>query len=83
MNCTAKLQLYVTNKIVPQSEKELRPFIDKVLDEFDQHVSLNDTCEYSMITGWNPGVLEYNGKEYLGIEFDITFRLSEVRSFAK
>jgi len=83
MNCTAKMQIYVTGKIVPESEKLLRPFIDRTLDEFDQYISLNDTCDYSMITGWNPGVMEYNGNDYLGIEFDITFRLSEVRSFAK
>jgi hypothetical protein len=77
------MNLYITKKIIPEAEKDLRPFIDRTLDKFDSNISLNDTCQYSMITNYEPGVMEYNGQEYLGIAFTLIAVEHEIRSFSK
>jgi hypothetical protein len=78
---TIKMQLYVTKQVTAEAERLLRPFIDRVLDKFDDNVQLNDTCAYSMITHYEPGVLTYGGHQYLGISFDLVAVEHESRVF--
>jgi hypothetical protein len=78
-----KMQVYVTKKLVAESEALLRPFITLTLNKFDANLSLNNSCQYSMITRYNPGIMEYNKIQYLGIEFDLMAVEHEIISFAK
>jgi len=79
---TVKMQLYVSKQVTPQGDATLRGFIDTILDKFDQHTTINDTCAYSMITGYEPGVLMYGNTQYLGISFTLLAVEHESRTFA-
>ncbi|GAH63169.1 unnamed protein product, partial [marine sediment metagenome] len=66
-----KMQLYVSKQVTPEGEKLLRPFITLVLAKFDANITLNGTCDYSLIKHWASGVLTYGRTQYLGISFDL------------
>lgn len=68
---TIMMQLYLSKQVTPEAERLLRPFVDRVLDAFGQKLQLNATCAYSMITGYDPGVLTYGGHQYVGISFSL------------
>lgn len=76
-----KMQLYYSKQVTPEAEKQLRPFIVLVLDAFDQKLQLNATCAYSMVTGYEPGILTYGGHQYVGISFTLLAVEHESRTF--
>jgi hypothetical protein len=66
------MELHCTNQVKPESEAKCRPYLEAVLDVFDAALSLNGSCYNSEITGYNFGVLNYNGQMHLGYTFELT-----------
>ena len=79
---TIRMQLFVTRNVLPQAEKELRPYLKLTMDAFDHNLRLNGKASTSMITRYTYGRLEYAKVEYLGISFDIDVKTLEPFDFS-
>jgi hypothetical protein len=67
------MALYVARKVLPQSQEEVIPFIDRTLDKFGQNLKLNDTCAYSLLWQYSPvGLIDYGRTAYIGTVFSLT-----------
>jgi hypothetical protein len=53
------------------ADRLLKPFIDLVIDTFDQNITLGGTCLLSGVVKYQYGRLEFAGVEYLGIKFTL------------
>lgn len=53
------------------ADKVLKPFVDQVIETFDQNITLNGTCLNSGGITYKFGKLTYAGVEYLGIKFTL------------
>lgn len=62
---------------VQAADRILKPFLDLVIDTFDQNIQLGGTCLNSGVMSYQYGKLEYAGVEYLGIKF--TLRAVEIK----
>lgn len=51
------------------ADRILKPYIDKVIEAFDQNLSLGGACVNSGVVSYKYGMLNYAGVEYLGIKF--------------
>ncbi len=67
-----KMQLYVVKGILPEAEKQLRPFLEKTLTAFNSNITLSGAVDTSAITNYEYGGMDYGGHDYLGISFDFT-----------
>jgi hypothetical protein len=57
------------------ADRILKPFIDLIVDTFDQNITLKGSAFNSGIVKYQYGKLEFAGVEYLGIKF--TLRVEE------
>lgn len=53
------------------ADRLCKPYIDKVIETFDQNITLQGSCLAAGITDYNYGVIEYSGVQYLGIKFTL------------
>ena len=68
-----KLLLYVVSGgSLAEAETLLRPYVQKVIGVFDQHITLGGAAMSSGITRYEYGILSYAGVDYLGITFSLT-----------
>lgn len=63
---------------ISAADRILKPYIDIVMDTFDQHITLGGVVWNSAVVDYKYGKLEYAGTEYLGIKF--TFRAVEIKT---
>lgn len=81
---TVKLVIFVSRADLPTAEAQARPFISAVVEEFDQHLTLNGAAANSGVTHYSYGKLTYGAAEapYLGVEFLIRATEREVANYA-
>lgn len=53
------------------ADRLCKPYIDKVIETFDQNITLQDSCLTAGIADYNYGVIEYAGVQYIGIKFTL------------
>jgi len=54
---------------IATADRLLKPFLDTVIETFDQNISLSGTCVTSGVVDYDYGVLNIAGVDYLGIKF--------------
>lgn len=55
-----------------EAETELRPYVQRVIELFDQNITLGGAATASGITRYEYGILTYAEVDYLGITFNLT-----------
>lgn len=53
------------------ADRFLKPYIDLVIETFDQNITLGGNCITSGVVDYSYGVLTVSGVEYLGIKFTL------------
>lgn len=53
------------------ADRLLKPYLNRVMETFDQHITLGATCLNSGVVSYNYGQIEYAGIKYLGIKFTL------------
>lgn len=79
---TIRMLLYMSKADTIVSDKNLRPFIEKVLDKFDENVTIGGKCSYSRIRHYDYGMLMVGNVQYLGISFELEAVELEGKTFS-
>lgn len=65
------LSLYVSRSDLPSADQALKPWVDKIVDLFDQNITLGGTTFNAGIVKYKYGHMEYAGTSYLGVTFTL------------
>lgn len=53
------------------ADRLCKPYIAKVIEAFDQNITLGNSCLAAGISHYDYGVIEYAGVQYIGIKFTL------------
>lgn len=62
---------------IQAADRILKPFLDTVIETFDQNITLSGSCLTSGVVKYQYGKMDYAGVEYIGIKF--TLRAVEMK----
>lgn len=65
------LTLYVSRSDLPSADQSLKPWVDKIIDLFDQNITLDGSVFNAGVVDYQYGHVEYGGVTYLGITFTL------------
>ncbi len=79
---TIRMQLFVRRGDLSSAEKELRPFVDRVIETFCKNIRLDGSVEYSKLRRYEYGVLTWGETPYLGITFELDATVKQAFEFS-